>query len=153
MKTFPETEKQVDSESAAHTLKWLGRNQAVIWKNKEKAFKTQPTRHMNEHCKHHFIRFEDFYTLSNNSDYNDYKQLKIIYFSIRWSYITSNETARNYWIFEETPSVYCSSTHSICGSIYKIIHIWNLLIGMHIYKYTIVLGIWRHTLELFHVFV
>lgn len=30
MKTFPETEKQVDSESAARTLKWLERNQAVI---------------------------------------------------------------------------------------------------------------------------
>lgn len=134
MKAFPETEKQVDSESAARTLKWLERNQAVIWKIKEKAFKTQPTWHMNGQCKHHFITSAEelrisTQTLSNSSDDNDYKQLKNIYFSIRWSYITSNETARNYWIFEETPSVYCSSTDSICGSIYKIIYIWNLLIG------------------------
>lgn len=37
---------------------------------------------------------------------------------------------------EETHSAYCSSTDSICGSIYKLIYIWNLLIGQaHIQIY------------------
>lgn len=81
---------------------------------------------MNGHCKHFIISAEELristQTLSNKSDYNGYKQLKITSFLLD-DHILPVMKQLGITDSEETHSAYCSSTDSICDSIYKLIYI------------------------------